>query len=56
MGVTRKALSLTTYGLIDWKSDKERIAASTRKTKSATRKTTKLLMQQNKLMKEQRHK
>lgn len=53
MGLTRKVMSLSTVGLVDWKSDKERIAASTRKTKSASRKTNKLLEEQNKLLREQ---
>ena len=53
MGVIRKTLSVSTVGMIDWKSDKERIAASTRKTKTAARKTNKLLKEQNKLLKQQ---
>ncbi|WJN63457.1 hypothetical protein [Streptomyces phage phiScoe56] len=53
MGVIRKTASLSTFGLIDWKSDKERIATSTRKAKSAQRKTNKLLKEQNKLLKQQ---
>lgn len=53
MGLIRKTLSASTVGLVDWKSDKERVAASARKTKSATRKTNKLLKEQNKLLREQ---
>lgn len=53
MGVIRKTMSLSTMGLVDWKSDKERMAASARKTKSAARKTNKLLKEQNKILKEQ---
>ncbi|WJN63379.1 hypothetical protein [Streptomyces phage phiScoe55] len=53
MGVTRKSMSVMSLGLIDWKSDKERMAASARKTKSAARKTNKLLKEQNKILKQQ---
>ncbi|APC43289.1 hypothetical protein Joe_49 [Streptomyces phage Joe] len=53
MGVTRKVMSASTFGLIDWKSDKERMAASARKNTRATRKTNKLLKEQNKLLKKQ---
>jgi hypothetical protein len=53
MGLLRKSLSLSTVGLIDYKSDKERIAASTRKNKNATRKTNKLLKEQNALLRQQ---
>lgn len=53
MGVIRKSLSVSTLGLVDWKSDKERAAASARKTKQAARKTNKLLEEQNKLLREQ---
>lgn len=53
MGVIRKTMSMSTFGLVDWKSDKERMAASARKTKSAARKTNKLLKEQNKILKQQ---
>ncbi|ATW61323.1 hypothetical protein SEA_ALSABER_49 [Streptomyces phage Alsaber] len=53
MGLIRKSSSVMTLGLIDWKSDKERMAASARKTKSAARKTNKLLKEQNKILKQQ---
>jgi hypothetical protein len=43
MGMTRKALSFTTFGLIDYRSDKERIARSTRKAAKQARKQTKLM-------------
>ncbi|AKY03878.1 hypothetical protein SEA_VERSE_48 [Streptomyces phage Verse] len=53
VGVTRKMMSATTFGLVDWKSDKERMAASARKTKRAAKKTNKLLKEQNKILKQQ---
>lgn len=53
MGIIRKTLSVSTVGLVDFKSDKERMAASARKTKSAARKTNRLLKEQNKLLREQ---
>ena len=37
MGVTRKTLSILTFGLIDWRSDKERTAAYARQTRDAAR-------------------
>ena len=52
MGVTRKMLSISTLGLIDFRSDKERIARSARLTKRAAKKQNKLLKQQ---IKRQRH-
>lgn len=53
MGVIRKSMSMTTLGLVDWKSDKERIASSARKTKRAARKTNKLLKEQNDILRKQ---
>ena len=53
MGLIRKTISLSSVGLVDFKSDKERIAASTRKTKTATRKTNKLLKEQNRILRGQ---
>jgi hypothetical protein len=53
VGIIRKSTSAMTLGLVDWKSDKERIATSTRKAKNAQRKTNKLLKEQNKLLKQQ---
>ena len=53
MGVIRKTMSMSTLGLVDWKSDKERIAASTRKTKKAVKKNNRLLEEQNRLLREQ---
>lgn len=52
MGVIRKTMSLSTMGLVDWKSDKERTATSARKTKNATRKTNKLIKEQNEILKQ----
>lgn len=46
MGVIRKTLSLSTVGLIDFRSDKERTARSTRQTAKATKQQTKLLQHQ----------
>lgn len=37
MGLTRKILSVSTAGLVDFRSDKERTAAYTRQTRDATR-------------------
>jgi len=42
MGVTRKLLSLSTYGLIDFRSDKERIARSARKSSKVQQKLLKI--------------
>lgn len=43
MGLTRKLLSTTTVGLVDFRSDKERIAAYGKSTKRQAKKQTKLL-------------
>lgn len=53
MGLTRKMFSASTLGAVDWKSDKERTAASARKTKQAARKGNRLLAEQNRLLAEQ---
>lgn len=45
--MTRKCLSMVTFGLIDFRSDKERIARSTRK-------GAKLLKEQNEVLKQKR--
>lgn len=37
MGITRKTLSILTLGLIDYRSDKERIARYGRQTRDAAR-------------------
>ena len=53
MGLFRKMTSAATLGAVDWKSDKERMAASARKTKQAARETNKLLAEQNRLLEAQ---
>ncbi|WP_438470825.1 hypothetical protein [Streptomyces asiaticus] len=47
----RKTLSLSTLGLVDFRSDKERTAAYTKATKKQAKKQTKLMKQQAKLNK-----
>lgn len=51
MGVIRKTLSVWTAGLIDFRSDKERIARSARKTDKGIREQNRLLAEQNRLQK-----
>jgi hypothetical protein len=51
MGMIRKVASFSTYGVIDFRSDKERVARSARLTKRATKKQNKLIKDQNKLLK-----
>jgi hypothetical protein len=46
MGLIRKTMSISTMGLIDLRSDKERIARSTRKTSKATQESLKLAKEQ----------
>lgn len=46
MGIIRKTMSLSTAGLIDFRSDKERAAAYGRGTRTEARKQTKLMQQQ----------
>jgi hypothetical protein len=46
MGVTRKMISLCTFGLVDFRSDKERIARSTRHTAKEARRQTAILRHQ----------
>jgi hypothetical protein len=48
MGMTRKALSISTLGLVDFRSDKERTAAYTAGIRREARKQTKLQRQLNK--------
>ena len=47
MGMTRKLLSLGTLGLIDYRSDKERIARNTRRTHSAVLQQTRAIRQES---------
>ncbi|MFB8350961.1 hypothetical protein [Streptomyces niveus] len=51
MGITRKLMSVSTLGAVDFRSDKERTAAYTKATKKQAKKQTKLLKQQAKLQK-----
>ncbi|MFE4451386.1 hypothetical protein [Streptomyces sp. NPDC056796] len=45
MGITRKLMSVSTLGLVDFRSDKERTASYTNTTKKQSKKQTKLLKQ-----------
>jgi hypothetical protein len=51
MGMTRKFMSVSSLGLVDFRSDKERTAAYTAATKRQSKKQTKLLKEQTKAMK-----
>ncbi|MFH8414321.1 hypothetical protein [Streptomyces collinus] len=51
MGITRKLLSVSTLGAVDFRSDKERTAAYTKATKKQAKKQTKLMKQQMKIQK-----
>ncbi len=53
MGLIRKAMSLSTLGLIDYRSDKERVARSARLTKRATKKQVRLTKKQNRILRGQ---
>lgn len=46
MGLIRKLTSVSTLGVIDFRSDKERIARSTRKTSAEAKQQTTLMRQQ----------
>ena len=46
MGIIRKVTSMSTAGLVDFRSDKERIARSSRQTASESKKQTKLMQEQ----------
>lgn len=54
VGLIRKTMSLSSLGLVDFRSDKERTAAYTKATKKQTKKQTKLLKQQVKIQKKLR--
>lgn len=43
MGFTRKVLSVSTVGLVDFRSDKERTAAYAKASKKEAKKQTKLM-------------
>jgi hypothetical protein len=53
MGMFRTATSTFTMGLVDFRSDKERIARSTRLTKRATHRGNRLAAENNRLVAEQ---
>lgn len=53
MGIIRKSASVYSLGLIDFRSDKERTARSTRLTKRAVKKNNRLVKKQNKILREQ---
>lgn len=53
MGFIRKTLSISTLGLIDFRSDKERTAAYAKGTRRQARKQTKLLEEIAKQQREQ---
>ena len=46
MGMTRKLMSVSTLGLVDFRSDKERTAAYTKGVRSEARKQTKAIKKQ----------
>lgn len=50
MGLFRKVTSISTLGLVDFRSDKERTAAYTRGVRSQSRKQTQALQNQNALL------
>lgn len=43
MGLTRKVMSMSTLGAVDFRSDKERMAAYTKASKKQAKKQTKLM-------------
>ncbi|MGW8630639.1 hypothetical protein [Streptomyces sp. NPDC055793] len=51
MGITRKLLSVSTLGAVDFRSDKERTAAYTKSAKKQAKKQTRIMKQQAKLQK-----
>lgn len=53
MGVMRKLASIQTAGLIDYRSDKERVARSARLTKRNVKKSNRLLAEQNEMLRQQ---
>lgn len=53
MGLFRKMTSISTGGAVDFRSDKERIARSTRQGAKAVKAQNKLLKEQNKLIRDQ---
>jgi hypothetical protein len=53
VGVIRKTLGVSTFGLIDFRSDKERIARSTRKVDKGIQEQNRLLAEQNRMQERQ---
>jgi hypothetical protein len=53
VGITRKFMSVLSMGVIDFQSDKERMARSARLNKRATKRQNRLIKEQNKLLKRQ---
>lgn len=45
MGLIRKTISASSMGVVDWRSDKERIAGHTKGTKKAVKAQTRALKQ-----------
>ena len=50
MGIIRKGLSVSSAGLIDFRSDKERIARKTAKGARAAKKANRLMKKQNRIL------
>jgi hypothetical protein len=48
VGITRKLMSVSTLGLVDYRSDKERTAAYTKAAKKEAKKQTKIMRDQAK--------
>ena len=55
MGLTRKIMSVSTLGAVDYRSDKERTAAYTKAAKKQAKEQTKLLKQQNEIIASQQY-
>lgn len=53
MGLIRKTMSMGTAGLVDFRSDKERIARSSKQTARAAKEQAKLMEEQNRLFRAQ---
>ncbi|WP_432006272.1 hypothetical protein [Streptomyces parvus] len=51
MGITRKLMSVSTLGAVDFRSDKERTASYTKATAKQAKKQAKLLKKQAKIQK-----
>lgn len=50
MGIIRKTMSVSTGGLVDFRSDKERTAAYTKGARKQAKQQTKLMAQQNEIL------